>query len=365
MEILKPTKIGKTPIKNRLIMAPLTRSRADNPDAAPTDLHVKYYKQRASAGLIITEGTVVSKQGVGYVNVPGIYSEKQVEAWRKVTEAVHEDGGKIFMQIWHVGRISHPDFHNGALPVAPSAINPNINIRTPEGKKQSVTPKALTIEEIKSIVEDFKKAGENAMAAGFDGIEIHSSNGYLFHQFFSNSSNQRKDQYGGNDENKSRILFEVIDALKTVMSENKIGLRLNPMLDGMSGITIDEETAATFDYIVNKLNKYNLVYLHMSKPWTESESPFAVKDVIGHYRKIYKGFLIANNNYNKESAEQEIASGRADGVAFGRLFIANPDLPFRFENDLPVVQPDPATFYTTGPKGYVDYLTYQESSVNL
>ena len=182
MEILKPAKISDMPIKNRLIMAPLTRSRADNSEAAPTDLHVEYYKQRASAGLIISEGTVVSKQGVGYVNVPGIYSEKQVEAWRKVTEAVHENGGKIFMQIWHVGRISHPDFLDGELPVAPSAINPNISIRTPKGKEESVTPKALTIEEIQGIVEDFKNAGKNAMTAGFDGVEIHSSNGYLFRE---------------------------------------------------------------------------------------------------------------------------------------------------------------------------------------
>ncbi len=355
MEILKPAKVGEIRIKNRLIMAPLTRSRADNPEAAPTELHVEYYRQRASAGLIISEGTVVSKQGVGYLHVPGIYSEKQVAAWRKVTEAVHQAGGKIFVQLWHVGRISHPDFQDGALPVAPSAINPGINIRTPKGKKESVTPKALTVEEIQSIVKDFKKAGENAMAAGFDGVEIHSSNGYLFHQFFTNCSNQRTDQYGGNSENKSRILFEVIDALKTVMPENKIGLRLNPMLDGMSGITIDEETAATFDYIINKLNSYDLAYLHMSRPWVESDKPFAIKDVIGHYRQLYKGFLIANNNYDKESAEHDVASGKADAIAFGRLFIANPDLPYRFEKDLQVAAPDPATFYTPGSKGYIDY----------
>lgn len=355
MEILKPTKIGEMPIKNRLIMAPLTRSRADNPDAAPTDLHIEYYKQRANAGLIITEGTVVSKQGVGYVNVPGIYSEKQVVAWKKVTEAVHEAGGKIFMQIWHVGRISHPYFLDGELPVAPSAINPSINVRTPEGKKQSVTPKALTVEEIKSIVEDFKKAGKNAMAAGFDGVEIHSSNGYLFHQFFTKSSNHRKDQYGGNNENKSRFLFEVIDALKTVMPENKIGLRLNPMLDGLSGITLDEETTDTFDFIVEKLNNYNLAYLHVSKPWTPSTSPYALDDVIGHYRQLYKGFFIANNGYDRDSAERDLALSRADAIAFGKLFISNPDLPYRFENDLELALPDVATYYSPGPKGYTDY----------
>lgn len=355
MEILKPAKISDMPIKNRLIMAPLTRSRADNSEAAPTDLHVEYYKQRASAGLIISEGTVVSKQGVGYVNVPGIYSEKQVEAWRKVTEAVHENGGKIFMQIWHVGRISHPDFLDGELPVAPSAINPNISIRTPKGKEESVTPKALTIEEIQGIVEDFKNAGKNAMTAGFDGVEIHSSNGYLFHQFFTNCSNLRTDQYGGNDENKSRFLFEVIDALKTVLPENKIGVRLNPMLDGLSGITLDEQTAKTFDFITNKLNDYNLAYLHVSKPWTPSTSSFALDDVIGHYRHLYKGFYIANNGYDRESAEKELVSGKADAIAFGKLFISNPDLPYRFENDLEEALPDIKTYYTSGPKGYIDY----------
>ena len=358
MEILKPEKIGDMPIKNRLIMAPLTRSRADNPEAVPTELHVEYYKQRASAGLIISEGTVVSKQGVGYVNVPGIYSEKQVEAWQKVTDAVHENGGKIFMQIWHVGRISHPDLQDGILPVAPSSINPNISIRTPKGKEESVTPKALTVEEIQGIVEDFKNAGKNAMAAGFDGVEIHASNGYLFHQFFTNCSNQRTDQYGGNDENKSRFLFEVMDALKKVMPENRIGVRLNPMLEGMSGITLDAQTSKTFDYIVNRLNDYGLAYLHVSKPWAPSTSEFALDDVISHYRKIYNGFLIANNNYDKESAEHDIASEKADAIAFGRFFIANPDLPFRFENNSELAVPDIATFYSPGPKGYIDYPKY-------
>ncbi len=363
MQLLKPAKIGGMSIKNRVIMAPLTRSRADNPDAVPTNLHVEYYKQRAGAGLIITEGTAISKQSVGYVNVPGIYSEKQVAAWRKVVETVHQADGKIFVQPWHVGRISHPDFHDGALPVAPSAINPNINIRTPFGKKTTVTPKALTIEEIRKIVEDFKNAAKNAMVAGFDGVEIHSSNGYLFHQFFSNCSNHRTDQYGGNIENKCRFLFEVIKALKSVMPEQKIGVRLNPMLNSFSGITIDEETTKTFDYIVNKLNDYNLAYLHLSKPWKESESPFAVHDLIGHYRKIYNGFLIANNNYDKDSGEQEVISGRADAIAYGRLYISNPDLPYRFENNLLIVTPDSTTYYTIGPKGYIDYPAFQQRSL--
>ena len=197
------------------------------------------------------------------------------------------------------------------------------------------------------------------MAAGFDGIEIHSSNGYLFHQFFTNCSNQRRDQYGGNDENKSRFLFEVFDALKTVMPENRIGVRLNPMLDGLSGITLDAETSKTFDFIVHKLNDSDLAYLHVSKPWFASTSPHALKDVIGYYRKIYNGFYIANHGYERESAEKEIISGRADAVAFGKLFISNPDLPYRFKHDLELAQPDTSTYYTTGPKGYTDYPFFQ------
>lgn len=355
MQILEPVKLGNLNFSNKVFMAPMTRSRADNPDAVVTDRHAKYYAQRASAGLIISEGTVVSEMAVGYVNVPGIYSEKQTEAWKQVTKAVHEKAGRIFAQLWHVGRISHPDILDGKLPFAPSAINPNKDVLTYNGRRKSVTPKELTVEEIKNIVNEFKHAAINANKAGFDGVEIHASNGYLFHQFFNNVSNKRKDKYGGNDENKTRFLFEVIDALKGVMPENKIGVRLNPMMHGFSGILVDEQTAGTFDYIVNMLNDYNLAYLHLSRPAKKLDEPNFINDVIGHYRKIYKGFLIANGNYNLESAEKEIASMRADAVAFGVPFIANPDLVSRFKNGHPLAEADKNTFYTSGDNGYIDY----------
>ena len=262
--LLKEIMLGDLQLKNRIVMAPMTRCRSNNPENRPTKLHSEYYGQRSSAGLIITCGSQASKNAVGYINTPGIYSESQIEGWKLVTNAGHKNEGKIFIQLWHVGRISHPDFHNGKLPLAPSAINPKSKSFTYEGFKDTVTPKAMIIDEIKQTIQDFKYAASNAMKAGFDGVEIHSSNGYLFHQFFTKCSNKRTDEYGGSIENRSRFLFEVIDAIKEVMPENRIGARLNPSWHGMSGITIDEETIPTFEYIVEKLNKYNLAYLHLS-----------------------------------------------------------------------------------------------------
>ncbi|HSP11671.1 MAG TPA: hypothetical protein VLO29_04015, partial [Salegentibacter sp.] len=224
--LLETYNLNGLELPNRVVMAPMTRSRANNPENKPTEeLHGEYYKQRASAGLIITEGSQISKRAVGYVNTPGIYSQEQVEGWKEVNKKVHEANGRIFIQLWHVGRMSHPDFHNGELPLAPSALNPNDKSFTPEGFKDTVTPKEMSIEEIKETVRDFKNAAKNAMEANFDGIEIHSSNGYLFHQFFNATSNHRTDEYGGSIENRAKILFEVIDAIKEVMPENKIGLR--------------------------------------------------------------------------------------------------------------------------------------------
>lgn len=359
MKLFESAQVGATEVKNRVFIAPMTRSRSDNPDAVPTDIHVEYYKQRASSGLIITEGTVVSPRGVGYINVPGIYSDKQVEAWKKVTEGVHEAGGKIFMQIWHVGRISHPSFHNGELPHAPSAINPNMKVFTDKGPQDTVTPKEMTVEEIKTTVQDFKNAAANAMKAGFDGIEIHSSNGYLFHQFFTNCSNKRTDEYGGNDENKTRFFFEVLDAISEVMPLNRVGVRLNPMMHDLMGIKIDEETTKTFEYIITRLNDFDLAYLHLSRPFKDADdNPNFIKDVIGHFRPLYKGFLIANFAYDKESGEAELTSGRADAIAYGKPFISNPDLVERFKNDWPLAEFDNSTFYTPGAKGYTDYPFY-------
>lgn len=360
MKLFEEGKIGAVEVKNRMFIAPMTRSRSDNPDAAPTDIHVEYYKQRASAGLIITEGTVVSPRGVGYINVPGIYSDAQTEAWKKVTEGVHEAGGKIFVQLWHVGRLSHPHFHGGELPWAPSAINPGTKVFLPTGMTDTVTPKEMTVEDIKTTIQEFKDAAANAMKAGFDGVEIHSSNGYLFQQFFNKCSNARTDEYGGSDENRARFFFEVLDAISEVMPLDRVGVRLNPMLHGLMGIVTDETTIHTFEYIVEKLNDYNLAYLHLSRPFVDSDVPWFVKDVIGHFRPIYKGFLVANFKYDKASGEEELASGRADAIAYGKPFISNPDLVERYKNDWPLAEWDKSTFYTPGRKGYTDYAFYSE-----
>jgi N-ethylmaleimide reductase len=228
--LLQPIQVGDLQLKNRVWMAPMTRSRANNPENKVFDIHAKYYAQRASAGLIISEGSQISPKAVGYINTPGIYSEAQTEAWKQVTQAVHEAGGHIFIQLWHVGRMSHPDFHGGELPLSASATNPNSKSYTPQGFKDTVTAKEMTLEEIKQTIADFKNGAKNAMEAGFDGIEIHSSNGYLLHQFFNATSNHRTDEYGGSIENRAKILFEVIDAIKEVMPENRIGVRLNPSL---------------------------------------------------------------------------------------------------------------------------------------
>jgi N-ethylmaleimide reductase len=354
--LLENYQLGNITLKNRVVMAPMTRSRADNPENTATELNAQYYAQRASAGLIISEGTQVSKQGVGYINTPGIYSEAQVQGWQKVTEAVHANEGKIFAQLWHVGRISHPDFHNGELPVAPSAVNPNDKAYTPLGFKDTVTPRALETEEVQAIVQDFKNASANALKAGFDGVEVHASNGYLFHQFFNRSSNQRTDQYGGSIENRARILFETLDALKEVIDLNRVGVRLNPSLHGAFGITLDEETIPAFEYIVKRLNDYNLAYLHLSEPFVPVDDvPHAVKEIAKHFRPLYKGTLIINKGFNQKTGNQVISEGLADLVAFGVPFIANPDLVERFALGTQLNQPDTATFYTGGEKGFIDY----------
>jgi N-ethylmaleimide reductase len=354
--VLEPVDLGGIKLRNRVVMAPMTRSRATNPENKPTEIHATYYNQRASAGLIITEGAQISKKAVGYINTPGIYSNEQINAWKEVTKSVHEEGGKIFIQLWHVGRISHPDFHNGELPLAPSAINPLAKSFTPKGFKDTVAPKEMTLEEIQQTVNDFKQAAKNAMEAGFDGVEIHASNGYLLHQFFSRTSNVRADEYGGSIANRARILFDIIDAIKTYVPENQIGVRLNPSLHGVFGMTMDEESIPTFDYIIERLNEYNLAYLHLSEPFTDvSNLDFAETDIAGRYRPVYKGTLIINAGFDQDKANAYILEGKADAVAFGKPFISNPDLVDRFRENVPLAEWDDATFYTGGEKGYTDY----------
>jgi len=355
--LLQDYKSGVLDLPNRLVMAPMTRCRADNTGNIPTGkLQGEYYGQRASAGLIISEGAQVSERAVGYINTPGIYSKEQVEGWKEVTKKVHQENGRIFIQLWHVGRMSHPDFHKGELPLAPSAINPKAKSFTSEGLKDTVTPKAMSIEDIKTTVKDFANAAKNSMEAGFDGVEIHSSNGYLFHQFFNATSNHRTDEYGGTIENRTRILFEVIDAIKEVMPENRIGLRLNPSLHGLFGMTLDKETIPTFDYIIEKLNEYDLAYLHLSEPFTDvSEVPFAETEIAKRYRPIYNGTIIINGGFDQQKGNAVLESGNADLVAYEKPYISNPDLAARFEQFLPLTDWDQDTFYTPGTKGYLDY----------
>jgi N-ethylmaleimide reductase len=356
--LLQPYDMKGLQLKNRIVMAPMTRSRSNNPEGAATELTAQYYEQRAEAGLIVTEGTYVSAEAAGYVNVPGIYTDAHVKGWKIVTEAVHKKGGKIFAQIWHVGRISHPDLLNGNLPLAPSALNPNIKAYTPEGFKDTVIPQEMSIADIKRTIGDFRQAGANAMKAGFDGVEIHSANGYLFHQFFNLYSNHRTDEYGGSMENRARLLFEVIEALATVMPLNRVGLRLNPSLHNAQGMMLDEGSIPVHEYIVGRLNDYDLAYLHLTEPFTPVQDiPYAVVEVAKHFRPLYKGTLIINKGFTGETGNKVIEDGDADLVAFGVPFLANPDLVERIRKHAALNAPDMATFYTPGPKGYVDYPT--------
>ena len=323
-------------LNNRLVMAPMTRSRSTNPETTATEQTALYYKQRATAGLIITEGTFVSSNAVGVMNVPAIYTKQHIEGWKLTTDAVHQEGGKIVAQLWHTGAYSHPDLLDGKLPLSASAINPNLQVFTAEGFKESVTPKEMTLEDIKTTIGDFKQGAINAFEAGFDGVELHGANGYLLQQFFSKNSNNRTDEYGG----------------------SVVGVRFNPSLHGIMGITVDDETIAVYDYIVNRLNNYGLAYIHLAEPFTDvTNNPNAIQEVAKHFRKIYKGTIIINRGFNKETATKVLNDGDADLVSFGTPFLANPDLVERFKTDAPLNQPDQATFYTPGEKGYTDYPT--------
>jgi N-ethylmaleimide reductase len=354
--LFTPYELSGLTLQNRMVMAPMTRSRSDNAGNVATALTAQYYEQRATAGLIITEGTFISKKAVGFINVPGIYSDDQVAGWKLVTDAVHAKGGKIFAQIWHVGRMSHPDLHNGELPLAPSAINPNAKAFTNNGFVDTVVPAAMTTEDIQQTIRDFTQAAANAVKAGFDGVELHGANGYLLHQFFNGCSNQRTDAYGGSIENRARILFEILDALKAVIPMNRVGVRLNPSMHNAQGMLVDELTIPTHEYIVKELNNYGLAYLHLTEPFVPVDDvPHAVTKVAKHFRPLYKGTLIINKGFDKAKAIQVLEDGDADLVAFGVPFIANPDLVKRYETDAPLNTPDQATFYVPGAKGYTDY----------
>lgn len=359
--IFEPYSLNGLALNNRIVMAPMTRSRADNQAHAATELTALYYSQRATAGLIITGGTFISPEAVGVINVPAIYSDEQIIGWKLTTDTVHKKGGTIFAQLWHTGAYSHPDVLGGNLPLAPSALNPHVQVFTPDGFKESVTAKEMTLEDIKQTIADFKKAAINAFDAGFDGVELHGANGYLLQQFFSKNSNQRTDEYGGSVENRARILFDILDEYKSIVDISRVGVRLNPSLDGLMGILIDDETIAVYNYIVNRLNDYGLAYIHLLEPFTDvSNNPNAIQEVAKHFRKIYKGTLIINRGFNKADATKILNEGDADLVSFGSPFIANPDLVERFKVDAPLNELDRETLYTPGAKGYTDYPTFDE-----
>lgn len=353
IKLLEELKIGELELKNRVVMAPLTRMRSDV-NGIPSDLNIEYYTQRAGAGLIIAESTSISKHGVGYVNAPGIYSKEQVEGWKKVTNAVHNNGGLIFLQILHVGRITHSDFFDGELPVAPSSIKPDGQGYTPKGMKDFEVPKELELDEITMIINDFKVAAQNAKDAGFDGIEIHGANGYLINQFTDDISNKRTDKYGGSIMKRSRFLFEVLDAVLEVWGSKKVGIRLSP--SGIFNSVGDSDSKNTYTYIINKLNDYNLGYLHLMNPMMPIDNyPEMESDVANFYGKLYKENRIINGGYTKTTGNEAIKNKITEMVAYGHLFIANPDLPKRFELNSELNTPNPDTFYGGGEEGYTDY----------
>ena len=342
--LLDPLQLGPLTLPNRILLSPLTRLRG-TVDHLPTALMPEYYAQRAGAGLIISEGTPVSPMGVGYVQVPGIWSAAQTELWKPVTAAVHEASGRIFAQIWHVGRVSHSMFLHGKQPVAPSAIAPEGHVNNIRPEVPFEVPHALTYDEIQHVIEEFRQGAQNAKDAGFDGVEIHGANGYLLDQFLHRGSNVRTDSYGGSLENRARLMLEVADAASSVWGADRVGMHLAPRGDVMSMGGPDPEA---FLYVAQELGKRGLAFL-MAR---EYEGP----DWLGpELKKAFGGVYIANEKFTRESAEAAIERGDCDAVSFGKLFLANPDLPKRFAKKSDLNAPVPATFYTHGPEGYVDY----------
>ncbi len=356
--LLEPFQLGDLTLKNRVALAPMTRARAGE-ERLPNALMAEYYAQRASAGLIITEATVVSEQGIGFPNTPGIYSEEQSIAWRLVVKAVHAQGTPIFMQLWHCGRASHSSFHNGELPVAPSAIKLEGDmIQTPKGKESHETPRALETEEIPGIVEEYRQAAERAKSAGFDGIEIHSANGYLLDEFLQSKTNHREDCYGGSLENRLRFLKEVLDAVLTVFSANRVGVRFSP--NGVFNDMGSSDYRETFLYAAEQLNAYGLGYLHVMDGLGFGFHGLGEPMTLAEFRQVYDGPLMGNCGHTQESAEALIQAGDADLVAFGRPYISNPDLVERFANGWPLSDfSDMTGWYSFGPEGYADFPVYQ------
>ncbi|MDH3637530.1 MAG: alkene reductase [Gammaproteobacteria bacterium] len=360
-KLFKPLNFGDLRLNNRVVMAPMTRGRA-GPERVANDLMAEYYHQRSSAGLLITEATVISRQGIGWIDSPGVYTENMVAGWRKVTDRVRPTGTPFFLQLWHCGRASHSDFHNGELPVSASAVKINgDHIHTPLGKKPYETPRPLTVEEIQATVNDYRTAAVNAKAAGFSGVEVHGANGYLVNQFLDAKTNHRDDQYGGSVENRFRFFREVLEAVLEVWPPERVGARISP--NGVFNDMGSADFRETYLYAVGEIDKLKLGYLHIMDGlgfgFHEQGEPMTLAE----FRPVYRGIIIANCGYTAETAKQRIAEGTADLIAFGRPFITNPDLVERLENTWPLnPAEDMSLWYTPGAAGYTDYAPYQPDS---
>ena len=356
MKLLQEFKIGNVDLQNRMAMAPMTRSRADK-NGLVSELTVNYYRQRASAGLLISEGINISLQAQGSPYTPGIYNQEQVDAWKKVTDAVHDKGGKIVAQLWHTGRVGHSLDKGGELPVAPSAIAIQGQQHfTSQGPKDYETPRALSTEEVQQIVLDYKQAAIHAIEAGFDGVELHGAFGYLPNQFLVESANQRKDQYGGSIENRCRFVLEVMQAMVDAIGANKVAIKLSPSIPYNS--IIDSDPTALFTHLIKSLNEMPLSYLHlMNALFPTDQLPQYPRNVMETFGTLSKHPVMANGGYTRETGEQELEKGIAAMISYGALFVANPDLPKRFELNAELNEPDRNTFYGGGEKGYTDYPT--------
>jgi N-ethylmaleimide reductase len=356
--LFSPFQLGDLHLNNRLVMAPLTRNRATKGTDAPNELNARYYRQRATAGLIISEATQISQQGQGYIWTPGIYTEAQIAGWTKVTDAVHQAGGRIFIQLWHVGRVSHVSLQpGGAKPVAPSAIAAKTKTFIESGFVETSEPRALTVEEIAGIVDDYRKAAENAKRAGFDGVEIHGANGYLIDQFLKDGTNRRTDHYGKTIENRARFALEVTDAILSVWDKNRVGIRLSPV--SPANDAIDSNPAGTFGYLVRELSARKIAYIHVIEGATGGPRDNVPFDFLA-LRKAFAGAYIANKAYTRDLAIETLQQNRADLIAFGKLFISNPDLVERLRKNAPLNAPKQESFYGGAGEGYTDYPTLDE-----
>ncbi|ROO24586.1 alkene reductase [Salinisphaera orenii] len=358
--LFSPLRLGALTLPHRVVMAPLTRNRA-GPGFVPRAMNVAYYRQRASAGLIISEATQVTPEGLGYPDTPGIHSPEQVAGWRRVTDAVHAAGGRMYLQLWHVGRISHPSLQpEGKAPVAPSAIRPEGEAMTYDGPRPFETPRALDAGEIPDVIAQYRRGAENARAAGFDGVEVHNANGYLLDQFLRDGSNRRTDAYGGSVDNRMRLPLEVLEAVLGVWPADRVGIRLSP--SGTMNDMRDSDPRTTFGSMIRALDEYDLAYLHLMEPMESDRRHGSPAIPTREFRPLYHGNLLVNAEYDGPGAQAAIADGHADAVAFGRSFLANPDLPERLRRGAALNEPDPATFYGGDERGYIDYPALAEAA---